>query len=399
MKLHALLDSAANDRIVAAGLDPAGVEQLLQRATQEVETAGLPAAQLALARDGAVVFSADFGASKPEQLYSVFSATKAITAAAVWLLLDSGQLAEDERVSDIIPAFATHGKDTVTVEQLLTHTAGFPHAPFRPLDWLDPDRRNARWQQWRLTWTPGSRYEYHPTSAMWVLAEIIERRSGRAFSQFVREEVLGPLHLVDLYLGSPLPAHERVVPCQLVGVALTPHDYARLGVPPPPLTEVTEDAIQSFNDPAIRQVGIPGGGAVTSASELARFWQAVLAGGLQGRVLWSDAQRASVRRVRTGDFRDPLFNRLANRGLGIVVAGDETRTWRGFGRSNSALALGHNGAGGQIAWADPATGVSFVFLTGGHDRNTVREAARGVALSTLAADLCRQASRDQAFRD
>lgn len=387
MKLQAWLDSAACDRVVTAGFDLAGVERLLERAAQEVETAGLPAAQLALARDGAVVFSANFGASTPESLYSVFSATKAITAAAVWLLLDAGQLREEERVSDIIREFATHGKEAVTVEQLLTHTAGFPHAPFRPLDWLDPDRRRARWQQWRLTWAPGSRYEYHPTSAMWVLAEIIERRSGRAFCQFVRDEVLAPLHLADLYLGPPLPVHERVVPCQLVGAALTSQDYARLGIPPPPQTEVTEDAIQSFNDPVIRQVGIPGGGAVTSASELARFWQAILAGGLQGRVLWSEAQQASVRRVRTGDFRDPVFNRLANRGLGIVVAGDETRTWRGFGRSNSAQALGHNGAGGQIAWADPATGVSFVFLTGGHDRNTVREAARGVALSTLAADL------------
>ena len=34
-----------------------------------------------------------------------------------------------------------------------------------------------------------------------------------------------------------------------------------------------------------------------------------------------------------------------------------------FGYSNSGLAFGHNGAGGQAAWGDPVTGISFVFLT------------------------------------
>ena len=35
--------------------------------------------------------------------------------------------------------------------------------------------------------------------------------------------------------------------------------------------------------------------------------------------------------------------------------------------------FGHDGAGGQIAWADPDTGVSFVYLTNGHDRHLIRQ--------------------------
>ena len=49
--------------------------------------------------------------------------------------------------------------------------------------------------------------------------------------------------------------------------------------------------------------------------------------------------------------------------------------------------FGHNGAGGQIAWADPVSGVSFVYLTNGFDRDPVRQGRRGVALSSLAGDL------------
>jgi len=158
-------------------------------------------------------------------------------------------------------------------------------------------------------------------------------------------------------------------------------------MPPPPVTEVTEEAILNFNRPEVRAVGVPGGGAITSAADLARFWQALLHGGLGSARLWTEATLERARRVRTGDFRDPVFGKPASRGLGIVIAGDASRTYRGFGHTNSALAIGHNGAGGQIAWADPATGLSFAYVTGGHDRNTVREARRCVAISSLAAAL------------
>jgi CubicO group peptidase (beta-lactamase class C family) len=47
--------------------------------------------------------------------------------------------------------------------------------------------------------------------------------------------------------------------------------------------------------------------------------------------------------------------------------------------------FGHNGAGGQIAWADPETSLSFAFLTNGFDRNAIRQGRRTVALSTRAA--------------
>jgi CubicO group peptidase (beta-lactamase class C family) len=370
-----------------AGINPARLDLLVARARQEVQTGRLPAVQLAVARDGAVAFSLALGTAGPASLFSVFSATKAVTAAAAWLLVQEGSLDLRMRVVDLIPEFASHGKESVRVEHLFTHTAGFPHAPFRPLDWLDPERRRGRWQQWRLSWPPGSRYEYHPTATMWVIAELIERLSGRAFIQFVREHVMVPLGLQDLFLGLPEAENGRVLACLPAGEPLTAADYQRLALPVPPETEVTEAAILSFNDPKIRAVGLPGGGAITTAADLAVFWQALLHGGLGTVTLWTADTLRRVREVRTGTLMDPLYGKLANRGLGVVVAGDEARTYRGFGHTNSPLAIGHNGAGGQIAWADPVTGLSFAYVTSGHDRNAVREARRSVALSSLAAVL------------
>ena len=379
----------SNERLVepqSLGLNPAKVDKLLQRVRREVDEGLLPAAQVALARHGKIGVFESFGEVTATALTPIFSATKAITSAAAWLLFQEGKLAEHEKVAEIIPEFGTNGKQEVTVEQLFTHTAGFPHAPFRPVQWLDKDERYGRFAQWRLTWPAGSRFEYHPSSSMWVIGELIERRSGQSFVDFVKQRVLQPLQLDNLFVGLPRAENERALACAYVGKPLTALDYADMGLPVPPETEVTEQALLSFNDFAVRAVGVPGGGGYANAADLALFHQALWLGGLDGVELWREDTLRSARRIRTGDLCDPLFNKVANRGLGIIISGDESRSFRGFGKTNSALAFGHNGAGGQLAWVDPATGLSLAYLTPGHDRNGVRQAKRGVAISSLAAD-------------
>ena len=77
---------------------------------------------------------------------------------------------------------------------------------------------------------------------------------------------------------------------------------------------------------------------------------------------------------------------VANRTLGLMIAGDDgLAAWRGMGRTASPRTFGHNGAGGEIAWADPDTGLSFCYATNGLDANLLRHGRRGVALSSRAA--------------
>jgi CubicO group peptidase (beta-lactamase class C family) len=94
-----------------------------------------------------------------------------------------------------------------------------------------------------------------------------------------------------------------------------------------------------------------------------------------------------AREIRSGELRDPGHGRLANRALGIIIAGDADRTFRGFGHTNTELAFGHGGAGGQIAWADPATGISIGYCTSGHDRNPLRAGRRTVGIGSRAASV------------
>ena len=61
-----------------------------------------------------------------------------------------------------------------------------------------------------------------------------------------------------------------------------------------------------------------------------------------------------------------------------------------LGHTVSPGAFGHAGAAGQIAWADPATGLSFAYVTNGIDAHMIRQAKRGTALSSRAA-VCAEA--------
>ncbi len=357
---------------------------LIERAHREVDSGLLPSCQLAVAREGRLATWVSIGDAASGSLYIIFSATKALVAGAVWMLIGEGRLDVAARVGDLIPEFATNGKEVVTVEQVMLHTAGFPAAPMGPPEWSDRAARLERFARWRLNWEPGSRYEYHPTSAHWVLAELIERISGLDHRAFVRDRITGPLGLEGLRLGVSVEEQQGLDINDLVltGEPATPEELrAALGIEELPVTEVTPDALLGFNLPEARAVGVPGGGALSTAADLALYYQALLhdPGGL-----WSPDVLADV----TGRVRCTMPDYLgvpANRSLGLVLAGDDGRAHlRGMGHTVSPRAFGHNGAAGQIAWADPETGLSFCYLTNGVEQHQIREARRTTGLASRA---------------
>ncbi len=371
-----------------AGIDPEKLEALFARAKRDVDDGLLPSSQVAVARRGKLAGLRTFGSAvqggqtKPatdRTLYTIFSSTKALVAAAVWTLFEDGKLKLEERVAEIIPEFGTNGKEQITVEQVMLHIGGFPYAPFSPFDWDDREKRLARFASWRLNWEPGTRFEYHATSAHWVLAEIIERRAGQDFRRYLRDRILDPIGLDDLYVGLPAELNERVADVI----------YMQPPVPPPGgWGEVTPEAIYSFNRPEVRAVGVPGGGGIGGAAQLAMFYQPLVNGGMtaDGRRIMKAETIEWATRVRTKEFhRDPILDYPINRALAVVVAGDDgNMNLRGFGRTASPRAFGHGGAGGQVGWGDPATGISVGYCTNGF-LDEIQQGRRITAISSLAA--------------
>jgi CubicO group peptidase (beta-lactamase class C family) len=362
---------------VFAEPDKSAIEALKARARRDVDDGLLPAVQIALARGGELLVDETFGAPAGSR-FVTFSVTKAFTAALAWLMMGEGLLRDDTRVADVVPEFASNGKDEVTVEHLLCHTAGFPRAPMRPEEGADRLQRVERMSTWRLDWPPGTQTTYHATSAYWPLVEIVDRVTGSDYRAAFTERVAVPLGVPGLRLGVPADQQEDVVRIEAVGGV--DDGQETLG---DKVKETEEQLLLRFNEPDVLAAGVPGAGAVARAADVALFYQQLLhntAGLFDDKVL-ADA---------TGNVRntlvDPLFGCPANRTLGLVVAGDDDKAvTRGFGRHTSAVAFGAQGVGGQIAWADPVSGLSFCYLTSGLDADVVGSFVRSAKIAGLAA--------------
>jgi CubicO group peptidase (beta-lactamase class C family) len=383
----------------AIGLDPRKVQALFERAEREVKEGLLPACQVAIARNGKIGAMQTFGhavqggVDRPatnETLFVIMSATKAFTSAAAWILMQEGKLRPEDRVVQFVPEFGTNGKEATTVEQLLIHTSAIPYAPHWQKEWADRKRRMERFAQWRADHEPGAKFVYHVSANFWPIAEIVERLSGQTYQDFVRTRIAEPLGLPDLRVGISSSLNNRVADLVWVGQPMTAAEYEKMGMKPPRagVSSISEDGVLELNEPVTRAAASPSAGGITTAGDIALFYQALLNDGraYDGTQIWRPEMLREARRIRTGELRDPYLGHFAYRALGIAVAGgDGNANKRGFGRTNSPEAFGHPGFGGQTAWADPATGISFGYLTNGFDRNDIREGRRQVALSSLAA--------------
>jgi CubicO group peptidase (beta-lactamase class C family) len=348
-------------------IDAERLEELFAAVQRDVDEGRLPSAQVALGRGGRLAGMRSFGEAtqggtrgpvSDQTLYCFYSVSKGVSASMAWALIEEGLLRPEERVGEIVPALAEAPLAAVTVEQLLTFTCGFPEAPMHPRLWEDRQARVERMKGWRLMWEPGSRYEYHHTSAHWLLGEIVAQRTGKDFRDYFRERIALPAGLPDLYLGLPDEQHGRVADVEFVQAP------AEAGG-----GEVTAETTIHFNYPQQRRGGAPAGGVYTTAGDIALYYQVLVNGGqaLDGTRVLAPETISEATRVHTQEHHvDAAHGVPANRGWSIAVAGDDGNAHlRGFGDGAPPRAFGHGGLGGQIGLGDPDSGLSLAFCTNG----------------------------------
>ena len=375
------------------GIDESKLEELFSFAEQQVESGRLQGAQLAIGSQGRLAGFRTYGMSHQgaslqpatdDTLFCMFSSTKAIVGVGAWCLIEDGLLSLNERVVDIIPGWCAEGGgegyETITVQQVMLHTGGFPHAPMNPRLWEDREARLRRMMGWRLNWQPDSQWEYHATSAHWVLSEIINQRTGRDFREWLRERLLDPLGLDNLFVGLPDDEHARAA-----SIIYTEQPL------PPEGGEVFPQTILHFNLASQRRAGCPGGGAFATAADAAMFYQALVAPAGDDEDRPATPLRPETIELGTtvatdpARHTDPLSGIPVNRALTVVLAGDDgLSAERGFGSGASPRAFGHGGAGGQVTWGDPETGLSVAFLTNSFQQDE-QIRARTAEIGTLAA--------------
>jgi len=303
-------------------------------------------------------------AASTADVFHLFSITKTFTAAAVLQCVDRGQLRLTTPIAEVIPEFASKGKQRITVAQLLSHTGGMsPDLPFIAPDQLgDTSAVAAAVCEQALLATPGTIVSYSPIGAFAVLAEVVRRADGghRSYREILAQELFAPLGMRDTSLALRPDLKGRIAP--VVVRDPTP------GIMPPA-------ALESINVMYHESFEMPGGGAIGTAYDLFRWGEALRRGGeLEDARILSPALLALALSNQTGDRVNHIFDGMceargwapfpAYLGLGFFLRGEGVFEMP-FGLTASASTFGGLGAGSTVFWVDPVRELVFVCLTTG----------------------------------
>jgi CubicO group peptidase (beta-lactamase class C family) len=289
----------------------------------------------------------------------VFSSTKGVTAVAASLAIERGLLDPDAPVASTWPEFAAAGKEAITVRQVLSHQAGLPLVEGRftleqALSW-DPVVEALAAQA--PLWPPGSQHGYHMRTYGWLVGELLRRATGRSPGRFVRDEVAEPLGLA-IWIGLPEemePRVARVVPPQnSLRELLAPLGetllLARVFGNPSDLFDYDD----MWNTRALHACELPSSNGIGDARSFARLYASLVGAGVDDHRLLrpETVDAATVEQVRG---TDAVIGVETAFGLGFMLGAS-------FGAANPTSCFGHAGAGGSLAFADPATDMAFGYV-------------------------------------
>jgi uncharacterized protein YbbC (DUF1343 family)/CubicO group peptidase (beta-lactamase class C family) len=322
----------------------------------------LPGAVVLVARHGRVAWRKAYGARavepqrEPMTLDTIFdlaSLTKIVaTATSVMILVEQGKVRLADPVVQFIPEMKGNGRDAITIEQLLTHTAGFaPDFDLRER-WTGYDQAIKHLYREPLRNQPGARFVYSDINYI-ALGEVVHRVSGQTLDQFARTNIFVPLGMRDTGFNPAVGLRSRIAPTEKRRGQM---NY--LGDSGENTGTQGEQWLRGqVHDPtSFRMSGVAGhAGLFSTADDLAIFCQMILHGGTyKGARILSPMGVATMTRPRA------IADNGSARGLGWDVA---TTFSTNKGDLFPLGSFGHTGFTGTSMWIDPASDSFLIFLS------------------------------------
>lgn len=376
--LDAVTTVGAEEDPAPVGMDRDAIEAIWKAAVDLYRAGVHPAVQVCVRRHGAVVLDRSLGHARgngphdgpevervlatPATPFLIYSGSKAVTAFVVHLVAERGAIDLEDPVAKYIPEYAANGKGEITIAQVLAHRAGVASLPPEA---FDLDRVDDREYLLGVLCSakpfgkPGEFLAYHAVSGGFILAEVLERATGKDIRTILSEEIRGPLGFrwTDYGVAAddiPAMATDYVTgPPALPPLSLLITRALGLGF---------DELVRFSQDRRFLSAVVPSANVVTTANELSRFYEIFRRGGeLDGvRVM----QPQTVRRAMTEQSRLELDLSLGfptRFGYGVMLGSAFISL---FGR-DTQHAFGHLGFTNMLAWADPQRALSCAVMTNG----------------------------------
>ncbi len=296
---------------------------------------------------------------RTDDIFWIASMTKPMTGVCIGMLVDEGKLAFDDPVEKYLPEFqgqwvaqeasANHrvlvrAARPITLRDLLTHTSGLGEYAVTDPHWTLSEYVKVLARE-PLRFQPGTRWAYS-TAGFDTLGRVVEAVSGMPFATFVQQRLLDPLGMTQTTFWpaadlAPRFAHQYVRNDQAGRLEETPIHYMYGG------------AVTDRGRPALG-----GAGLFSTAEDVTKFYQMMLHDGVwHGRRLLQSATVAAMTHKQTGGIKARPGMPW---GYGFCVIEDPSQM-----EANNHLSpgtFGHGGAFGTQSWADPTTGLVYVFM-------------------------------------
>jgi len=382
------------------GFDSAALKRLQASIEKDVKDGLYDGANLVISRGGKVAMDVSLGfahresqrKSTPEDVYWLFSLTKAFTHTLVLQAIERGQMSFMDRVVDWIPEFIGKDrfrqakKEQINIVHLLSHRAGLVTTP-TPLPYEELGNLSNVIKaicELDVVGTPGGEVEYSPTLNHALMGEMVRRATGaKSFTELVNREIFGPLGMTSTRMGAPNEFKDRMVP---IVANFKPGGW------------FTARDLEVMQEIVIEGAEMPWVGAVSTARDISRFSEMLRnKGTFEGHRILSPAMVDLATTLQTGISPNNLYARIsimnnwqippANLGLGYALSGTGTHPTF-FGSLTSPRTFGNYGAGSTLFWVDPERDITFSCLTSGllEEANNVKRFAKLSDMAIAAAN-------------
>ncbi|MGB0528089.1 MAG: serine hydrolase domain-containing protein [Flavobacteriaceae bacterium] len=341
-----------------------------------------------VSRNGKIIYAKAFGERgvddsktlKIDDLFRIYSMTKPIVAVAAMQLYEKGMFHLSDPISKFLPELAelsvmdeegnlTPNKEPISMQQLLTHTAGFSYGfsnskvdqEYNKAElWTSKDSDDfiKRVAALPLHYKPGERWHY--SIAVDLTGVIVERLSGMGLDEYLQTHIFEPLGMVDTFFEVPKKKMSRFLPNHY-------YDYGEKSLKTVQETKEKYNAMSNYEDVSMFSGG---GGLVSTAMDYMLFMEALQNGGsLNGnQILGPKTLQYMIRNHLSGSIEqkggageNPL-DEASNNGFGFGL---------GFGLvtnsvNNSIIGsegeYNWGGAAGTVFWIDPVENISVVSM-------------------------------------